>query len=51
MMIRDNVLENLVFLQFVKPGCVCFVFQYIGCLEVKESMRALDFDTRTALAR
>lgn len=25
--------------------------QYIGCLEVKESMRQLDFDTRTALAR
>jgi len=28
-----------------------FLFQYIGCLEVKESMRSLDFDTRTNLAR
>lgn len=26
-------------------------FQYIGCIEVKESMRSLDFETRTALAR
>lgn len=30
---------------------VCYGVRYIGCLEVKESMRQLDFDTRTALAR
>ncbi|KAJ8304946.1 hypothetical protein KUTeg_018529 [Tegillarca granosa] len=30
---------------------ICYGVRYIGCLEVKESMRELDFDTRTALAR
>ncbi|XP_052098626.1 SHC-transforming protein 1-like isoform X2 [Mytilus californianus] len=36
----------------IKPDAgVCYGVRYIGCLEVKESMRQLDFDTRTALAR
>ncbi|XP_033750378.1 SHC-transforming protein 1-like isoform X1 [Pecten maximus] len=30
---------------------ICYGVRYIGCLEVKESMRSLDFDTRTSLAR
>lgn len=36
----------------IRPDAgVCYGVRYIGCLEVKESMRQLDFDTRTALAR
>ncbi|KAL5005069.1 hypothetical protein ScPMuIL_018525 [Solemya velum] len=36
----------------LKPNAgVCYGVRYIGCLEVKESMKSLDFDTRTQLAR
>ncbi|KAL4228070.1 SHC (Src y 2 domain containing) transforming protein [Mactra antiquata] len=37
--------------QLATAAGICYGVRYIGCLEVKESMRALDFDTRTALAR
>lgn len=37
--------------QLASDAGICYGVRYIGCLEVKESMRALDFDTRTALAR
>lgn len=37
--------------QLAAGAGICYGVRYIGCLEVKESMRALDFDTRTALAR
>ncbi|BFZ02515.1 hypothetical protein BsWGS_05554 [Bradybaena similaris] len=30
---------------------ICYGVRYIGCLEIKESMKALDFETRTAIAR
>ncbi len=30
---------------------VVSVFQYIGCLEVNTSMKVLDFDTRSAIAK
>lgn len=30
---------------------VCYGVRYIGCMEVKESMKSLDFDTRTAVAK
>ena len=41
----------LIFGNYCSNGNFHISFQYIGCLEVKESMRSLDFDTRTALAR
>ncbi|KAH3841695.1 SHC-transforming protein 1-like [Dreissena polymorpha] len=37
--------------QLVADAGICYGVRYIGCLEVKESMRNLDFDTRTTLAR
>ncbi|XP_064607882.1 SHC-transforming protein 1-like isoform X2 [Liolophura sinensis] len=37
--------------QLLPDAGVCYGVRYIGCLEVKESMRNLDFETRTALAR
>lgn len=37
--------------QLAAEAGICYGVRYIGCLEVKESMRSLDFDTRTALAR
>ncbi|WAR18935.1 SHC1-like protein [Mya arenaria] len=37
--------------QLASDAGICYGVRYIGCLEVKESMRSLDFDTRTALAR
>lgn len=37
--------------QLAAKAGICYGVRYIGCLEVKESMRSLDFDTRTALAR
>lgn len=37
--------------QLATSAGICYGVRYIGCLEVKESMRSLDFDTRTALAR
>lgn len=37
--------------QLATEAGICYGVRYIGCLEVKESMRSLDFDTRTALAR
>ncbi|XP_005090357.1 SHC-transforming protein 1 isoform X2 [Aplysia californica] len=30
---------------------ICYGVRYIGCLEIKESMKTLDFDTRTTIAR
>ncbi|BFY97746.1 hypothetical protein BsWGS_00786 [Bradybaena similaris] len=30
---------------------ICYGVRYVGCLEIKESMKALDFETRTAVAR
>ncbi|CAG5117517.1 unnamed protein product [Candidula unifasciata] len=30
---------------------ICYGVRYIGCLEIKESMKSLDFETRTAIAR
>ncbi|XP_048734797.2 SHC-transforming protein 1-like isoform X1 [Ostrea edulis] len=37
--------------QLDKEAGICYGVRYIGCIEVKESMRSLDFETRTALAR
>ncbi|KAL3867250.1 hypothetical protein ACJMK2_044466 [Sinanodonta woodiana] len=37
--------------QLVPTSGICYGVRYIGCLEVTESMRNLDFDTRTLLAR
>ncbi|KAK3759424.1 hypothetical protein RRG08_009097 [Elysia crispata] len=30
---------------------ICYGVRYIGCLEIKESMKTLDFETRTIIAR
>ncbi|XP_046357110.2 SHC-transforming protein 1-like isoform X1 [Haliotis rufescens] len=30
---------------------ICYGVRYIGCIEVKESMKSLDFETRTTLTR
>lgn len=30
---------------------VCYGVRYIGCMEVKQSMKSLDFETRTAVAK
>ncbi|GFO06545.1 shc-transforming protein 1 [Plakobranchus ocellatus] len=30
---------------------ICYGVRYIGCLEIKESMKSLDFETRTIIAR
>ncbi|XP_036362871.1 SHC-transforming protein 1 [Octopus sinensis] len=37
--------------QLCSDAGVCYGVRYLGCLEVKESMRTLDFETRTNLAR
>ncbi|CAH1796691.1 unnamed protein product [Owenia fusiformis] len=37
--------------QLASEAGVCYGVRYVGCLEVKESMRTLDFDTRTAVAK
>uniref|UniRef100_A0A0B6ZYJ2 PID domain-containing protein n=1 Tax=Arion vulgaris TaxID=1028688 RepID=A0A0B6ZYJ2_9EUPU len=37
--------------QLSSDAGVCYGVRYIGCLEIKESMKSLDFETRTAVAR
>lgn len=37
--------------QLFSDAGVCYGVRYLGCVEVKESMRTLDFETRTNLAR
>jgi len=34
-----------------KEAGVCYGVRYIGCMEVVVSMKTLDFETRTAVAR
>jgi len=43
-------LEIIVFNSCNHTGIVS-LFQYIGCLEVNTSMKSLDFDTRSQVAR
>ncbi|ELT87925.1 hypothetical protein CAPTEDRAFT_201178, partial [Capitella teleta] len=37
--------------QLLPDAGVCYGVRYIGCMEVKESMKSLDFETRTAIAK
>ncbi|XP_025077554.1 SHC-transforming protein 1-like isoform X2 [Pomacea canaliculata] len=37
--------------QLTPDAGICYGVRYIGCIEVKESMKTLDFETRTTVAR
>ncbi|XP_059155438.1 SHC-transforming protein 1-like isoform X2 [Physella acuta] len=37
--------------QLLPDAGICYGVRYIGCLEIKESMKSLDFETRTTIAR
>ncbi|KAH9509062.1 sporulation-specific csd4-like protein [Bulinus truncatus] len=37
--------------QLLPDAGICYGVRYVGCLEIKESMKSLDFETRTTIAR
>ncbi|XP_013775445.1 SHC-transforming protein 1-like isoform X1 [Limulus polyphemus] len=37
--------------QEIRDGGICYGIRYVGCLEVNTSMKSLDFDTRSQIAK